>query len=216
MSLTPMDIHNKEFSVRMRGYDQDEVNDYMEQIIKAYELLIKDKKDLEKRLEFAEEKLDHYENMQEALNKSIIVAQEAADRLKENTEKEAEMVIREAENNADQLLKEAVDKAHRIEQETEDLKKHSRIFRQRLQLMIESQLEMIKKEEWNEILQTPSVPESAMGTINTVTEELQTKQETAPAASDVSSEMKEEADVAGSEEESEEGMIPAIELPEVN
>lgn len=41
MSLTPMDIHNKEFSVRMRGYDQDEVNDYMEQIIKAYELLIK-------------------------------------------------------------------------------------------------------------------------------------------------------------------------------
>lgn len=212
MSLTPMDIHNKEFSVRMRGYDQDEVNDYMEQIIKEYELLIKDKKELEKKLEFAEEKLGHYENMQEALNKSIIVAQEAADRLKENTEKEADMVIREAENNADQLLKEAVDKAHRIEQETEDLKKHSRIFRQRLQLMIESQLEMIKKEEWNEILQTPAVPESAMETISTVAEELETKQQAVPADSDVSTETEEEAELADSNE----GMIPAIELPEVN
>ena len=39
MALTPMDIHNKDFPVKMRGYDQDEVNDYLDQIIKDYEML---------------------------------------------------------------------------------------------------------------------------------------------------------------------------------
>ncbi|MER2181828.1 MAG: DivIVA domain-containing protein, partial [Desemzia incerta] len=142
MVLTPLDIHNKEFPVKMRGYDQDEVNDYLDQIIKDYEAILKDKKELEKNLKFAEEKVAYYNNLQESLNKSIIVAQEAADRLKENSDKEAAIIIQEAENNADRLLNDSVEKARRITAETEELKKQSRVFKQRLQLMIESQLEM--------------------------------------------------------------------------
>ena len=141
MVLTPLDIHNKEFPVKMRGYDQDEVNDYLDQIIKDYEAILKDKKELEKNLKFAEEKVAYYNNLQESLNKSIIVAQEAADRLKENSDKEAAIIIQEAENNADRLLNDSVEKARRITAETEELKKQSRVFKQRLQLMIESQLE---------------------------------------------------------------------------
>ncbi|MER2064407.1 MAG: DivIVA domain-containing protein, partial [Alkalibacterium sp.] len=167
MALTPMDIHNKEFPVKMRGYDQDEVNDYLDQIIKDYEMLLKQKKEAEKKLDLAEEKLANYDQMHDSLNKSILVAQEAADRLKLNAEKEAEMIAKEAnteasnlkheaENNADELLKDAVNKARKIEQETEELRKQSRIFRQRLQLMIESQLELVKKEEWDDILQPPA------------------------------------------------------------
>src|SRR5690606_25931354 len=154
MVLTPLDIHNKEFPVKMRGYDQDEVNDYLDQIIKDYEAILKDKKELEKNLKFAEEKVAYYNNLQESLNKSIIVAQEAADRLKENSDKEAAIIIQEAENNADRLLNDSVEKARRITAETEELKKQSRVFRQRLQLLIESQLEMVKNNEWDELLKS--------------------------------------------------------------
>ncbi len=42
MSLTPLDIHNKEFHTKLRGYDQDEVNDFLDQIIKDYELVLKE------------------------------------------------------------------------------------------------------------------------------------------------------------------------------
>lgn len=154
MVLTPLDIHNKEFPVKMRGYDQDEVNDYLDQIIKDYEAILKDKKELEKNLKFAEEKVAYYNNLQESLNKSIIVAQEAADRLKENSDKEAAIIIQEAENNADRLLNDSVEKARRITAETEELKKQSRVFKQRLQLMIESQLEMVKNNEWDELLKS--------------------------------------------------------------
>lgn len=222
MALTPMDIHNKEFPVRMRGYDQDEVNDYLDQIIKEYEMLLKQKKEADNKLALAEEKLANYDQMHDSLNKSILVAQEAADRLKLNAEKEADMIAKEAtneaanlkheaENNADELLKDAVTKARKIELETEELRKQSRIFRQRLQLMIESQLELVKKEEWDDILQAPSLEEAETETIKEVKKELDKKD---------SEQLNEDGLVVTADhnetenaEEYEEGMTPAVELP---
>lgn len=223
-----MDIHNKEFPVKMRGYDQDEVNDYLDQIIKDYELLLKQKKETEQKLGFAEEKLGNYDNMQDSLNKSIIVAQDAADRLKENAQKEADMIKKEAEthahevrkdaeNHADQLLQEAVEKARKIEEETEELRKQSRIFRQRLQLMIESQLELVKKDEWDELLKPPASEQPETETIKEVKKDLEEK--------GLETE-EEETEVVGAEADEEteeivepvyeEGMTPAVELPETN
>jgi len=220
MALTPMDIHNKEFPVKMRGYDQDEVNDYLDQIIKDYEMLLKQKKETEKKLSLADEKLANYDQMHDSLNKSILVAQEAADRLKLNAEKEADMIAKEAateasnlkheaENNADELLKDAVYKARKIEQETEELRKQSRIFRQRLQLMIESQLELVKKEEWDDILQPPSSEQPEIETIKEVKKELDEKDgEEADADTSIEDETASQESM-----EYEEGMTPAVELP---
>ena len=42
MALTPLDIHNKEFDVKLRGYDKDEVNDFLDQVIKDYEAVLKE------------------------------------------------------------------------------------------------------------------------------------------------------------------------------
>ncbi|MDZ7834209.1 MAG: DivIVA domain-containing protein [Alkalibacterium sp.] len=220
MALTPMDIHNKEFPVKMRGYDQDEVNDYLDQIIKDYEMLLKQKKETEKKLSLADEKLANYDQMHDSLNKSILVAQEAADRLKLNAEKEADMIAKEAateasnlkheaENNADELLKDAVYKARKIEQETEELRKQSRIFRQRLQLMIESQLELVKKEEWDDILQPPSSEQPEIETIKEVKKELDEKD-----IEEVDTDTSIEDEAASQDSmEYEEGMTPAVELP---
>lgn len=223
MALTPMDIHNKEFPVKMRGYDQDEVNDYLDQIIKEYEMLLKQKKETAKKLELAEEKLANYDQMHDSLNKSILVAQEAADRLKLNAEKEAEMIAKEAsteasnlkheaENNADELLKDAVNKARKIEQETEELRKQSRIFRQRLQLMIESQLELVKKEEWDDILQPPVSEQPEIETIKEVKKELDEKDTEDNAVESGTSDHL-ASNSTETDEDYEEGMTPAVELP---
>lgn len=221
MSLTPMDIHNKEFTVKMRGYDQDEVNDFLDQIIKNFEILIRDKKELEKKLEFAEEKLTHYDSLQDSLNRSILVAQEAADRLKENTEKEASVILREAENNADELLRDAVGKANRIETETEELRKQSRVFRQRLQLMIEAQLEMLEKNEWDEVLKAPEMETVQKPTIQAVSRELTEDQKNVQSNEAVSFEAHSVGNNNSETDEEEQkgyedGMTPAVELPTID
>ena len=59
MPLTPLDIHKKEFT-SFRGYDEDEVNDYLNQIIKDYELIIREKKELETKLASQTERLSYF------------------------------------------------------------------------------------------------------------------------------------------------------------
>ncbi|MER2040771.1 DivIVA domain-containing protein [Desemzia incerta] len=230
MVLTPLDIHNKEFPVKMRGYDQDEVNDYLDQIIKDYEAILKDKKELEKNLKFAEEKVAYYNNLQESLNKSIIVAQEAADRLKENSDKEAAIIIQEAENNADRLLNDSVEKARRITAETEELKKQSRVFKQRLQLMIESQLEMVKNNEWDELLKSDVEEVIEIPTVKEFLKKTETNEKRLPVdvekaiITDDDSERTESIEVYSEtvsektssetdEADYEEGNMPAVEMP---
>lgn len=166
--LTPIEIHNKEFPTKFKGYDPEEVNDYLDEVIRTVEQLIRENKDLEKRVKFNEEKVSYFSSIQETLNKSIIVAQEAADRLKENARKDAEIIIFEAEKEAERLLKEAAEKATEINRETDVLKKETRMFRQRLQIMVESQLEMIKNEEWDLLLNSHSKIEVSAPSIDSI------------------------------------------------
>lgn len=154
MSLTPLDIQHKEFESKFKGYSKDEVDDFLDLIKKNYEQVLKENKDLEKQVKFAEEKIEHFQNLQDALNKSIVVAQDAADRLKENARKEAEIILFEAEKSADRLLKEAAEKATQINHETDNVRRESRNFKQKLQVLVESQLNLIKNEEWELVLNT--------------------------------------------------------------
>ncbi|WP_311407126.1 DivIVA domain-containing protein [Liquorilactobacillus uvarum] len=163
MTLTPLDIHNKEFRVKLRGYDQDEVNDFLDQIIKDYELNLKENEHLAEGLKQGEEKLKYFNDLKDSLNQSIIVAQEAADKVKANAQREAEIINHEAQKQAQDIVDQANDKARhivddasqkakRLTVETDDLKKQARIFRQKLQVMMESQLEVVRSSEWDEIL----------------------------------------------------------------
>ena len=156
MAITPNDIHNKDFSAKFKGFDPEEVNDFLEEVKKELETLIRDNKDLEKRVQFNEEKVEYFNSIQETLNKSILVAQEAADRLRENARKDAEIIVFEAEKAAQAMLREAAEKATEINRETDLIKKETRIFRQRLQILTQTQLDMIKNEEWDIVLNTPT------------------------------------------------------------
>lgn len=151
MPLTPLDIHNKEFTKSFRGYDEDEVNEFLDQVIKDYEMVIRDKKDLQEKLTQLDEKLGHFTNIEETLNKSILVAQETAEEVKGSATKESKLIIKEAEKNADRIINEALSKSRRISIEVEELKKQAKVFRTRLKMLVEAQLEMIQTDDWDEL-----------------------------------------------------------------
>ena len=153
MPLTPLDIHNKEFAKTFRGYDEDEVNEFLDQVIKDYEMIIREKRDLENQVNELEEKLRHFSSIEETLNKSIVVAQEAAEEVKGSAQKEAKLIIREAEKNADRIVNEALSKARKIALEIEDLKKQSKVFRNRFKLLVEAQLDMINSNDWEQLME---------------------------------------------------------------
>ena len=113
MALTPLDIHNKEFDVKLRGYDKDEVNDFLDQVIKDYEAVLKENDHLTESLKQSQEKLKYFNDLKDSLNQSIIVAQEAADKVKANSQREAEIINREAQKQGQDIIDQANDKARR-------------------------------------------------------------------------------------------------------
>lgn len=153
MPLTPLDIHNKEFSKGFRGYNEDEVNEFLDQIMKDLEILMKEKKELEAKLKSSSEKVGHFTSIEETLHKSIVVAQEAAEEVRRNSQKEAKLIVKEAEKNADRIVNEALTKARRIALEIEELKKQSKVFRNRFKMLIEAQLDLINTDDWNHLME---------------------------------------------------------------
>ncbi len=153
MPLTPLDIHNKEFARGFRGYDEDEVNEFLDQVIKDYELVIREKKELEERAIELKERLGHFSNIEDTLNKSILIAQETAEDVKRNATKEAKLIVKEAEKNADRIINESLTKARKITFEIDDLKKQSKVFRNRFKMLIQAQLELIDNDDWDHLME---------------------------------------------------------------
>ncbi|XID95308.1 DivIVA domain-containing protein [Paenibacillaceae bacterium WGS1546] len=151
MPLTPLDIHNKEFARRLRGYDEDQVNEFLDQIIKDYEAMIRENKELQNLVAASQDKLGHFSNIEETLSKTIIVAQEAADELRNNAKKEAHLIVKEAEKNADRIINDALAKSRKIALEVEELKKQATIYRARFRALIESQMELLSQEGWESL-----------------------------------------------------------------
>ena len=139
MALTPLEIHTKEFGTRMRGYDQDEVNEVLDHIIRDYELLLRENKEVKSDLDIVNKTLAHYEEMQDSLHRSILVAQDAADRLNENTAKEVEVIEREAESYAENVRQEAENYA------IDARKKHTTTKQTLVKLRMSIQQRYIKK-----------------------------------------------------------------------
>lgn len=152
MPLTPLDIHNKEFSRGFRGYDEDEVNEFLDQVIKDYEMVLREKKQLEEKVKELTEKLNYFTNIEETLNKSILIAQETAEEVKRNAQKEAKLIIKEAEKNADRIISEALAKTRKIAMEVEELKRQAKVFRSRFKMLIEAQLDMLNSGDWDHLL----------------------------------------------------------------
>lgn len=152
MALSPLDIHNKEFSRGFRGYDEDDVNEFLEQVVKDYENVLEENKMLKRSLKEAEDKVSHFNSIEETLQKSILIAQEAAEDVRRNSSKEAKLIIKEAEKNADRIINEALARARQITVEIEDLKKQSKVFRNRFRMLIEAQLDLIKSDDWDHLL----------------------------------------------------------------
>ncbi len=163
MVLSPQDIHNKEFSVKMRGYNIDQVNDFLDQIVKDYQITLRENGELNKSLKEAQSEVKYFNNLKDSLNQSILVAQEAADKVKANSKNHSKLIsqkahqqanalINKAKQRAQQIVRNSIHKANQLTVETTDLRKSTRSFRHKIQAMLESQLQYTKDKRWDNLL----------------------------------------------------------------
>lgn len=141
MKLTPVDITNKEFRKMLRGYDPEEVDEFLDQIVEDYEELFKENSLLKEKINAMNEKIEHYSKIESTIQNTLLLAQNAAEQAKVSSQKEADIVIKHANDSAKKIL----DKAHAdvvsITQEYDRLKQEFVKFRAKFRNFITVQME---------------------------------------------------------------------------
>lgn len=146
--LTPNDIENKVFKKsKMKGYDIDDVEDFLEQLLADYEALYKENAEIKDKFNAMQESISYYKSVEEGINKTIENAQSTADNMKEVAKREAETIKQEAEADARSHIEELNNEIRRKEELLEDKKKQMQIYRIRVSSMLEAQLKILNEDE---------------------------------------------------------------------
>ena len=144
MALTPLDVHNKDFPKKtFGGYDTNAVDDFLDQIVGEFDRMIKETDRLKTQVEDVNSRLDQYRSLEETINKTLIVAQEAAEEVKANAKKNADLIIQEARLQAERIIETGQVKARRIMEENADLARAAHVLRSQVKSLLQSQLEAI-------------------------------------------------------------------------
>lgn len=149
------------FNRVLRGYDPDEVNKFLDQVIKQVERMIANLKEKDKQIALKDEKiaeltkmvestghmrdkLAQYERMEATLNRAIVMAQKTSDQIKANAHRESEIILEDAKKNASRIVNESLLRAEKTDMESNMIKRNTNIFKRKLKDILESQLELVE------------------------------------------------------------------------
>ena len=143
--LTPFDIDNKQFTKSFKGYNAEEVDDFLDELSKDYDSMMKECLNLKENIKDLEAKNEQYEYLENALQEVLIVAKETTDNMKSLARKEAEQIIQEANLQVVDSLNSITDEITQRNIALDKLKQESQIYKAKVEAVLLSALEMLKE-----------------------------------------------------------------------
>ena len=144
MMLTPLDLENVAFGRSFRGYNDEEVDNFLEQVAGDYEKIFKENQRLKEEFSQLQKELEHYQNLEQTLNNTMVLAEKTAEEVKRNAQKEADLLFKEARVKADEIISEAEKKAEETYRRYAELQEASRNFKIKFCSFLEAQLELLR------------------------------------------------------------------------
>lgn len=149
----------KKFKRSFNGYNVDEVNAFIDDVIRRIESILKEEEQIKReiigkdnKIKELEYTLEHYKSIENELNSSINTAQDHAEYIKRLANSERDAIINEARKNANRIISDALIRAEKTEYQAQTLKKNINLFKSRVRTMLNQQLDIIDdldKEELN-------------------------------------------------------------------
>ena len=141
--LTPMDIHNKEFGKSIRGFDCDEVNEFLNEVVQAYEVLYRENREMTDKVEQMEKRLNQYESTEETMRNTLVLAQETGENVKEAARKEANLILEEAGQERKKILEDAHRTLREAEAKYATIANEMAVFRAKVESILTAQLQLL-------------------------------------------------------------------------
>jgi cell division initiation protein len=141
--LTPVDIHNKDFRRSLWGFNEDEVDEFLDQVVQDYEAVLRERDGLREQVDGLTRQLVQYKELEENLQRALVVAQSTAEEVRGAARKEAELLIQEAQAKAQRMIEEAQTRVKTLENDFRELERELQVYRSRVRAMLQSQLDLL-------------------------------------------------------------------------
>jgi len=147
MKITPLDIQQREFKVSFRGYNRDEVGEFLRSVSRTVEELVKENAVLKERVEELGTQVNDLSKKEAALNELLVTTQTMAETLKQTARREAELIMKEAELKSEELLKRAQGEYEGLHRDILALQKQRIVAIEKLRALLQTFHRMVELEE---------------------------------------------------------------------
>ena len=134
----------KKFNTTFPGYNKNEVNSFVSNVTTEYESMLNNLKNRDKEIESLKQELNHYKNLENTLNRAILIAEESSQNIKKSTFEESKLIIENAKKNASRIINNALIKAEKVEIEADKLKRQITLYKRKYKDLLETQLNEIE------------------------------------------------------------------------
>lgn len=148
--LTPLDIENKKFTKTIKGYNVDEVDDFLDQLTIEYERLYKENAEYKNKFDDQQREIERYKTVEHTLQNTLLMAQSTAEDIKNMAQKQADQIINEAKLEAQKMLEDVNKDEVDVRRKTEELKKQFEVYKAKMEALLISQLELLQDKHENE------------------------------------------------------------------
>ena len=159
--LTPLDVRRYDFGRSLRGYNPARVDQFRDQVAEEMERLTRINQDLDAKARSFHEQLRHFREKDKAMNDALVSAQQLRGELKEQAEKEAQLIIREAEQEAERLREQGRADVRRMEEELDALDRSRRTYLAQMRTLIARQLSEVEASDSSPVGGSGRSPKSA-------------------------------------------------------
>ncbi len=143
MELSPLEITQREFDRKFRGYDPEEVQTFLEQIADEMTRLLQEAADRSGQIQRLEAQVRAYQEREESLRNTLVTAQKMTEDMKGNAKREADLILKEAELKAERLLEHAHRKLGQVQAEIAEMVRQREVYITRLRGLIKTHLELL-------------------------------------------------------------------------
>jgi cell division initiation protein len=144
MRITPLDIQQKQFPVKFRGFDIEEVYAFLEVVREEMEDLLRENASLKEQQYSLESHMKEYKDIETTLKDTLVTAQKMVEQHKANAQKEAELLVKEATLKCDEMMRDAQERVVKVHEDIVDLKGIRRHFKEEIKRLIESHMTMLE------------------------------------------------------------------------
>ncbi len=144
MKITPLDVGNHRFPKRWRGYDQSEVDVFLEMVRQEMEEIIQENTYLTEELKKKSASLSEYRQNEQLLKDSMINAQRISEDMKNSMVKEAQAILAQAELEAEAIIHKAHERVIQLQEDVQDLKEQRVRAREELRSVLNTHMALIE------------------------------------------------------------------------